>query len=345
MAVAPPSLFLSYDAMRIGLIDPALYNNYGKPSPNLGDHIISRAVHRELRGIFGNETEIITIPSHSYPTPRSVALLKDAQHVFVGGSNLLYFRWWRPASWKLGFVGLTSYRNLILIGCGWGGYGIPAGYYGRWVASTILSSRYAHSVRDGYTRDMARYGLKLPQVMNTGCPTMWCLTPIFIRSLRRTPAKTCIFSLTDFDKNQKLDAQLVLELGRFYANNLLFWAQGEGDLKYVQSLGYTGPVIERSLQSFLKVLTSGVEYDYVGTRLHAGILCLEHAVRSLVVAIDNRAKEISADTGLPTLERGDVNGLAMWLKGGGWGKISLPIDSIDAWRRQFMSRASMGSAV
>jgi hypothetical protein len=327
--------------MKIGLIDPALYNNHGDPSPNLGDQVISRAVHRELRTIFGEATEIVAIPSHAYPTPRSVALFKDARHVFVGGSNLLYFRWWRPASWKLGFIGLTSYRDLILMGCGWGGYEIPSGYYGSWVASTVLSSTHVHSVRDGYTRDMARHGLKLQQVMNTACPTMWCLTPNFVRSLRRTRANSCIFSLTDYDKDQNADALLIRELGRLYANKLLFWPQGAGDLEYVRALGYAGPVIERSLHGFLKVLTSGVEYDYVGTRLHAGILCLEHGVRSLVIAIDNRAKEISADTGLPTLVRGDVTGLTKWVEGGHCAGICLPIDSIDAWRRQFMSSSSI----
>jgi hypothetical protein len=326
--------------MKIGLIDPALYNNQGNPSPNLGDQVIPRAVHRELRTIFGVATEIISIPSHAYPTPRSVAVLKDAHHVFVGGSNLLYFRWLRPASWKLGFVGLTSYRDLILMGCGWGGYGIPAGHYGRWVARTVLSSRYAHSVRDEYTRDMTHGGLSIPRVINTACPTMWCFSPDFIRSLRRTRANSCIFSLTDYDKDPKADALLVRELGRLYSNKLLFWPQGAGDLDYVRALGYDGPVIERSLQSLLNVLTSGVEYDYVGTRLHAGILCLEHGVRSLVIAIDNRAKEISADTGLPTIERGEITGLAKWVEGGGGANICLPMDSIDAWRQQFMPSSS-----
>lgn len=331
--------------MKIGLIDPALYNNQGAPSPNLGDQVISRAVHRELRLIFSEAAEIVAIPSHAYPTAQSVALLKDAQHVFVGGSNLLYFRWWRPASWKLGIVGLTSYRNLILMGCGWGGYGIPSGYYGKWVARTILSSKCAHSVRDGYTHDMAHHGLKLPKVINTACPTMWCLTPDFVRSLRRTRASSCIFSLTDYDKDQDADKQFIRELGVLYDSNLLFWPQGAGDLEYVRALGYSGPVIERSLQSFLSVLTSGIEYDYVGTRLHAGILCLEHGVRSLVIAIDNRAKEIGADTGLPTIERGDVIGLAKWVESGDCAGITLPSESIEAWRRQFMSSASIGVAI
>jgi hypothetical protein len=327
--------------MKIGLIDPALYNHQGEPSPNLGDQVISRAVHRELLSIFGEATEIVAIPSHAYPTRRSISLLGDAHHVFVGGSNLLYFRWWRSASWKLGFVGLTYYRNLILLGCGWGGYEISSGYYGRWVANSVLSSMYTHSVRDGYTRDMAHHGLKLPKVMNTACPTMWCLTPDFVRGIRRTRANSCIFSLTDYDKDRNTDAHFIRELGRLYANNLLFWPQGAGDLEYVRALGYTGPVIERSLQCFLRILTSGVEYDYVGTRLHAGILCLEHGVRSLVIAIDNRAKEISADTGLPTLDRGDMTGLGEWVEGGDCTGISLPIDSIQAWRRQFMSGSSI----
>jgi len=330
--------------MKIGLIDPALYNNQGDHSPNLGDQVISRAVHRELRKIFGEATEIVAIPSHAYPTSRSLAVLKDAHHVFVGGSNLLYFRWWRPASWKLGLVGLTSYRELILMGCGWGAYGIPAGQYGRWVARTVLSSTYAHSVRDNYTRDMATQGLRLQRIVNTACPTMWCFNSDFIHSLRRTRANSCIFSLTDYDKDPKADLKFVRELGRLYSNKLLFWPQGPGDLEYARALGYDGTVIERSLQDFINVLTSGVEYDYVGTRLHAGILCIEHGIRSLVIAIDNRAKEISADTGLPAIERGDDAGLVKWVEGGDCADIRLPVNSIDTWRRQFMPNSSLRKA-
>lgn len=321
--------------MKIVLIDPALYTNQGQPSPNLGDQVISRAVHRELRNIFGGSAEIEAIPTHAYPTLHTAALLREARHVFVGGSNLLYFRWWRPTSWKLGPIGLMNYRDLILMGCGWGSYKIPVNGYGRWVSRQILSRTYEHSVRDEYTRDLADHGLRLPRVSNTACPTMWFLTPDFVKNLRRQRASECIFSLTDYDKNPGADLQLIKELSRLYANRLLFWPQGKGDLEYVRALGYDGRSIERSLDAFLNVLNAGIEYDYVGTRLHAGILCLEHGVRSLVVTIDNRAKEISTDTGLPTIMRGDLAGLIQWFENDAGAQISIPLGKIKIWQQQF----------
>ncbi|NCC03121.1 MAG: polysaccharide pyruvyl transferase family protein [Proteobacteria bacterium] len=321
--------------MKIGLIDPALFNANGMPSPNLGDQIISRAVHRELRTIFGEATEIASIASHAFPTPSSLGILKGAQHIFVGGSNLLYFRSILPASWKIGPFGLFAYRNLILLGCGWGSYKLRPTLYGRKVSRLIFSPEYIHSLRDDYTRRLANEGLKIPHTLNTACPTMWLFTPEFVQGLRRTKVKRCIFSLTDYAKSPVEDAALIAGLKRHYGTNLIFWPQGCGDMAYARSLGYEGDVVERSLASFLNLIQNDDQYDYVGTRLHAGILCIEHGIRSLIIAVDNRAKEIGADTGLPVIMRGDTGALSEWIEGEAPHVIHIPLDSINAWRNQF----------
>lgn len=320
--------------MKIGLIDPALYTTMHK-SPNIGDLVISRAVHRELRQIFGHAVEIVRIPSHQFPSLGSLRSIADAQHVFVGGSNLLWYRLLRPASWKIGPLGLARYRNLILFGVGWGAYNIKPNLYGRWVSNFILSHDGLHSVRDGFTRNIVDKDFGMANVTNTACPTMWCLTEDRLAAIHTSKGEECIFSLTDYDKDPQRDGQLIHDLIDNYGDRLLFWPQGDGDLEYCRSLGYTGRVIERSLDALLKLLTSGVEFDYVGTRLHAGVLCLEHRVRSLVISIDNRAREIAADTGLPTVDRSDRETMRRWMAGGSEIRIRLPLAEIERWKQQF----------
>ena len=326
--------------MKIGLIDPALFTTSTR-SPNIGDQIISRAVHRELCSIFGSATEIVAVPSHQYPSRSSLKLLEDADHIFVGGSNLLWFRWWGPSSWKIGPMGAMYYRNLILLGVGWGAYEIKPNVYGRWLCDLLLSSDYSHSVRDSFTQNILKNDLNTPNVANTACPTMWCLAGMNSEKLSSQKGEECIFSLTDYSKVPEHDGQLIRDLTKIYEGNLLFWPQGDGDLEYCRSLGYTGRVIERSLTSLLSILSSGVQYDYVGTRLHAGILCLEHGVRTLIVSIDNRAQEIAADTGLPVVTRGDRMRMHEWLSGEQKMQFKLPIEDIRNWKEQFsVSRSS-----
>ena len=177
----------------------------------------------------------------------------------------------------------------------------------------------------------------MPQVLNTACPTMWCLNDKLVRSIHTHRGDECIFALTDYSKDPQRDGQLIRDLSEQYGGRLLFWPQGDGDLDYCRALGYAGRAIDRSLSSLLHLLSSGVNYDYVGTRLHAGILCLEHRVRSLIVSIDNRAREIANDTGLPSVDRDDRAGLLRWLEGGTTMKLHLPLADIERWRRQFTS--------
>lgn len=320
--------------MKIGLIDPALYLT-GIASPNIGDQVISRAIHRELKCIFGETTEIASISSHQYPSRSALKLLENADYVFVGGSNLLWFRWWFPASWKIGPRGLFNYRDLILMGVGWGAYDIKPNAYGRWVCSIILSSKHIHSVRDSFTSGISDRDLHVPNVSNTACPTMWCLSEELIGSIHTHKGDECIFSLTDYSKNPNLDSQLIGDLTARYSGRTLFWPQGAGDLEYCRSLGYTGRVIDRSLSSLLQVLSSGTQFDYVGTRLHAGVLCLEHRVRSLIISIDNRAQEIAVDTGLPAVSRSDRAAILKWVEGDAETHIRLPANEIQRWRQQF----------
>ena len=320
--------------MKICILDPSLYLE-NIPSPNLGDQIISRAVKRELHGIFGLDASITSIPTHSPPSLNSINHVRNADLCFVGGSNLLWFRPFPAASWKFGIRGLLNYRELILMGVGWGSYAIKPNYYGYILTNLILSKKFKHSVRDGFTESVVDTHFKIENVLNTACPTMWFLEHIQNLDRNHSKGDACIFSLTDYDKNPSNDAQLINILVHHYGSELLFWAQGKGDLEYCRSLGYDGKVIDRSIDGFIALLKQGYRFDYIGTRLHAGVLCLEHNVRTLILAIDNRAKEISNDTGLPTVARDDFNAINNWIESSEIPKIKLPINNINSWRLQF----------
>jgi len=322
--------------MKIGIVDPAMFT-VSLPSPNIGDHVISRAVHRELRNIFGQATNFVSVASHQYPSRQTVKELSSCDRVVVGGSNLLWFRPVRPQSWKIGPWGAIGYRNLVLFGVGWGAYEIAPNWYGKFICSKILDGDRVHSVRDSYTAKLAREGLGISGAINTACPTMWCLTDSHIQSIHRDKGDECIFALTDYAKHPESDGELIRSLKATYGSKLLFWPQGKGDLRYARSLGYDGPAIDENLDALLKVLSSGTKFDYIGTRLHAGVLCLEHRVRTMIIAIDNRATEIGRDTGLPTVTRGDSAKIHEWLRESGHLPIILPFDNIFSWKQSLLS--------
>lgn len=322
--------------MKIGIIDPAKFTHEA-PSPNIGDHVISRAVHRELKNVFGEETEFFSAASHQYPSRQIVKELSKCDRIVVGGSNLLWFRLARPQSWKIGPWGTLGYRNLILFGVGWGAYEIPPNLYGKIICSTILDRNRIHSVRDGFTANVAGKGLGISSVLNTACPTMWCLKDSLLQAIHHKRGDECIFALTDYAKDPVTDGQLIKALKVTYGSKLLFWPQGKGDLRYARSLGYDGRAIDENLEALLNALNSGTQFDYIGTRLHAGVLCLEHRVRTLIIAIDNRATEIGKDTGLPIVSRGNTEAINQWLGESRPVQLKLPSDNINRWKKSILS--------
>lgn len=131
----------------------------------------------------------------------------------------------------------------------------------------------------------------------------------------------------------------MLELLSSEYENVTIWIQGSHDVDWcldqivdLKQFNVIGPNIEE-----LNRVIETEEFDYVGTRLHAGIRCLNGGHRSLIIAIDNRARQIGEDTGLPVLEREDgyLHKLADWVNHPVKTEINLPWTSIDKWKKQF----------
>ena len=93
-------------------------------------------------------------------------------------------------------------------------------------------------------------------------------------------------------------------------------------------------VIPSTLDAFDAALDQE-DTDYVGTRLHGGIRALQHGRRSLIIAIDNRAREMHKDFNIPVLERDEIEKLEDWICGESTTDIRIPIDEIERFLGQF----------
>lgn len=138
---------------------------------NLGDNIIMYYCNKVLDELFPNYS-VLPVGTHRVPTPEQEQNINHAKYKIVCGTNLLtshiehHWRWILPE----GFRQKWHYRNVILLGVGWGEYQEECSDYSRMIYRAMLNPRVLHSVRDEYTLEkLHRAGFR--NVINTGCPT------------------------------------------------------------------------------------------------------------------------------------------------------------------------------
>ena len=204
--------------------------------------------------------------------------------------------------------------------------------YTKQLFDTILSKDGLHSVRDSFSEQKLK-SMGIANVLYTGCPTMWNLTPEHCASIPTTKAAHVVCTLTDYCRDQANDTAMLDILLDSY-ETVYLWPQGRDDLAYIQALGYADKLIlvPSTLADYDAVLKQA-DLDYVGTRLHAGIRALSAGHRSLIISIDNRADCISADTGMPVLRREDVCvALQERLNNDIKTDITMPWENISQWK-------------
>jgi polysaccharide pyruvyl transferase WcaK-like protein len=243
--------------------------------------------------------------------------------------------------WDLTLANALRVRRAVLMGCGWWRDQGRANRYTRVLLASVLHWRFRHSVRDSQARAQLEAinpgPLRLLRPLNTGCPTMWSFLDQHQVTCRTTKADAALVMLTDYDRDPAADRALLQLLAENYSS-VAFWPQGRDDLAYARELGFEGLVLERSLAALDRFLADHPLLDYVGTRLHGGIRCLKAGARCLILTIDNRARTIAHDTGLPTAARGDRPALQSWIGGAPAAQLTLPAEAIQSWRRQFQRR-------
>ena len=303
---------------------------------NLGDYIIMHYCGRILDEMFP-EYRTISVGTHLMPTEEQEQAVKQTKYKFVCGTNLLtshiehHWRWILPD----GVRRKMNYRNVILLGVGWGEYQDACSDYSRMIYRTMLNPCVQHSVRDQYTLEKLRRA-GFHNVINTGCPTTWALTPEFCLNIPTQKAREVLTTITDYRRDPERDNEMLAILSRNY-DQVYLWLQGRHDEEYLQTLNIPENLtsIPASLEAYEEVLKKG-GVDYVGTRLHAGIHALNHKVRSIILAVDNRATEMGRDVNLPVIQRSSVGAeLEQKINSAFATEIRINQENIDRFKAQF----------
>lgn len=318
--------------MKICLLDPGIEDNNYSPSANLGDLIIQESINREIVSIFG-EQDVVRFSTHVPLKNEHFKILNTCPIILVGGTNLLSSYMNKYNQWKIWINDALRIKSAILLGVGWWQYQDNPNFYTKILLRSALSKKSIHSVRDNYSK-VKLQSLGIHNVLNTGCPTMWPLTSLRTQDIPHEKSENVLLMVTDYSKNIELDTKLIELLLSKY-KQVFLWPQGRGDIDYVLSMNSQLTILEHSLEALDKFIGSGIAFDYIGTRLHGGIRCLVSRKRSLILEIDNRAKEIASDTGIPTSARSDFNYISQWIDGQTVTSIKVDPLPIKQWKSQF----------
>lgn len=299
---------------------------------NIGNQIIMDAVKAELMDLFP-QSFVLSLPVEDIKkNVRHYNTMSDI--TFVGGTNILNSDIRRCRQWDLSLHNILILSNIVLMGCGWWQYEErPITRYTQWAFDRIFSNKYIHSVRDEYTRNkLATIGI---DSINTGCPTLWRLTDEVVGQIPKEKKSKVVITLTDYNRNKERDIKLLDVCLRNYETVYLF-PQGTGDIPYITELGYLERLqfVSPQIAAYNAILESG-EVDYIGTRLHAGIRALQKSVRSFIIGIDNRAKEMARDFGLPVLDEKRIDELESWIARPYELNLNIPFERIESWKQQF----------
>lgn len=303
-------------------------------SLNLGDEIIYHYCSRVLKNISSNYTAI-RVPTHKMPESDQLRQVCCSELKFVCGTNLITPHIEEFTNWQMP-KNLTGYQDIVTLGVGWGYYCNDISKISKFVYRTILSHNKLHSVRDSYT-EKKFHEMGIHNVINTGCPTLWGLTPEHCASIPTKKANCVITTLTDYAPAPELDRRMIEILQENY-DDVYVWIQGSEDESYLRSLGEFNnlKIIERNLDVYTKTLNTE-DIDYVGTRLHAGIHAMNHGVRTIILAVDNRAIEMGKDFRLPVIRRDELeNNLVEKIQSVWETSVSLPMGAINKWINQFI---------
>lgn len=317
---------------RPGTAAPVLLDTY-MDSDNCGDGIIMENCMLQLSDCL-DVAALRHIPTHRLPTEEEKQQLRISGKKILCGTNILSGHMRNYGLWRLG-ADVSPYRETILMGVGFDSKDDSFDSYTQQLLRTILSKNVFHSVRDSFSERKLK-SMGISNVLNTGCPTMWNLTPDHCVSIPTVKAKNVVCTVTDYYRDKANDKAMLDILFDSY-EKVYLWLQGKDDLAYIQELGYEDKLIlvPSTLADYDTVLQQN-DLDYVGTRLHAGIRALSKGHRSLIISIDNRAECIGDDTGLPVLRREDVClMLKERLSGNFETNIILPRENITRWKGQF----------
>ncbi|MBV4438485.1 polysaccharide pyruvyl transferase family protein [Clostridium tyrobutyricum] len=304
-------------------------------SDNMGDFIIMDYCNNIINNLF-KENKKIYVSTHTKNNKKINKNIRFSKYKIMCGTNILSSSIDTVGGWEIYRNDYANYYNICLLGVGWNNYEDDINKFTKIFLNNILNKKLIHSVRDSYTEKKLRE-IGFINVLNTACPTMWGLTKNFCELIPQVKGEYVLTTITDYRKDIELD-QYMLNILQDNYKKVYIWIQGKYDLEYLKTLIDLNRIIciNSSLDELDQVLDKNISLDYIGTRLHAGIRALNHKRRSIIIAIDNRAKEISMDTNLPILERNNLKSdLENKINSKFKTEIILPTQNIVKWKKQF----------
>ena len=308
-------------------------------SLNSGDQIIMKAVNDILQDIF-EHSHIINFPTHQTLTKSTLRRIRKNKHIFIGGTNLISpyigLRAKRNQL-KLGLIDALKFsNNVILFGVGSSNMNYKPNTITRLYYGKLLSRSFLHSVRDKETEDFLK-SIGYHNVVNTSCPTTWNIN---FEKINHAKTSCAIITITDYKKDPIKDREMINIISSNY-KTIYLWNQGSNDIEYLKTITSDNvfkkiKVIPSSLSyldNFLKVYRNNL--NYIGTRLHAGIYCMDKGIRTHIVGVDQRARNIASEVGLPFIERSKIEKLDNLIVSAYDINCSLPNDKISEWKNQF----------
>ncbi len=309
---------------------------------NIGDEIINDSIRMNWVELY-DMNYVCKYPTHTPPyawwqqliVPHKFENLANSDYKVLCGTNALYTNMMRPLpQWNIFPWNASFFKDTILLGVGAGINSKHINLYTRYLYRKVLSKKFIHSTRDYYTQNMLEnLGYR---AVNTGCPTLWGFTDDFCRTIPTTKSGKVLFTLTGYQPDFEND-KLMVDILRNNYDELFFWPQTPADLDYLRVFGALDiKVVTPNLSAYDNILNNN-DIDYVGNRLHGGIRALQHGRRSLIVAIDYRAVNMSKQYGLPIIERENIRfKLDGWINSSKETKITgLDFGKIEKWKGQF----------
>ena len=310
-------------------------------SCNKGDDIIMECVRKELQFVLKNNFEY-TLPTHVspfhwYQVWRNSSRLQsyaNCKYKFIGGSNILCKNMLTHyPQWNINWWNSKPLTGCVGVGVG-AGAGDHSNWYTRKLYQRILSRDYYHSARDERTKCyIESLGLK---AINTGCVTMWMLTPAFCKSILVQKSEKVVFTLTRHPAvNEK--AQFIIDTLLNNYQEVYFWPQGMGDYEYFHHFNNIEniKILPASKNAYDEYLTSNNDTDYVGTRLHGGIYAMRHGRRAIIIAIDERAREIHKVNHLNCIDINEIDQLPDMINSEFETRVVMDFNAINRWKSQF----------
>ncbi len=311
-------------------------------SQNKGDDIIMECVRKELEPLLLDNFEY-TLPTHVSPfhwyqvwrNSLRVKSYANCDLKFVGGSNILAKNMFTHyPQWNINLFNCAPLAGSVLVGVG-AGAGDKRNWYTRKLYRKVLSHDFYHSCRDERTKVYVEHELGL-KAIHTGCVTMWILTPDFCKQIPETKSERVVFTLTAGGYDER--DQILIDTLKSCYEEMYFWPQGMNDFDYLQKYKNIEDlrILPATKKAYDDFLTQN-DTDYVGTRLHGGVYAMRHKRRSIIIAIDERAREINKANNLICIEKSEIKShLAMLINTGFPTKIDMDFDAINRWKAQFM---------